>query len=711
MREPPIINLNEAKNLFYDFLANKGHPLESNINDDSSKFHYFKCPFGDSTDARYKFYSDNIPCGYFHCWHCDIRDNFCSVQKERCSQEEWSKHEERIAQQKRDATKETEEGYTLISKLAKIVFQNADLEKADSNEYLMLKKVKNYGLRVVILEDENTRKVKVYPNTLLIPAFNEHKEHVNCERIYKKDNKFNKRPLSGGKRSGTYFLIGEIHGSQPEILIAEGYATAATVFEAMNLPTVVSFNAGNIPHVAKIFHKKYPTAKILIVTDDDKRKTNAGERYAKKALSSINGEYVIPDFDVLKINQDELENLKLTDFNDLFLTLLEKNFTKEQSLNEIKRQLINNRKRINVHQNQQSSNQQKKPAGILYEALSNIESRPIKWLWKGKFARGKYGVIAGHPGVGKSQLTANIAALVTTGGMWPDKTISERGSVIFLSAEDDAADTIRPRLEAAGANLNNVYFVKSVNDNIHITTNKNRLFNLDTDLEKLGLMIDEINYKEPEKNVSLIIIDPLTAYLGRTNSNNNAEVRGLLARVSELAEKYDIALLGVSHFTKGGNDTQALLRVCGSLAFVAAARFAFLVAKDNDDEYKRVFIPLKNNLAKDTGGHVFTIEPINFNNGIETSRIKWSSESITKSADEILGGQYDSGEKSALDEAIDFLRDLLAKGPVYQKDVKEAADKAGIAGKTLYRAKEKLKIISDKERGVAQGAWFRIYKE
>jgi hypothetical protein len=86
--------------------------------------------------------------------------------------------------------------------------------------------------------------------------------------------------------------------------------------------------------------------------------------------------------------------------------------------------------------------------------VSEIEPRPIQWLWPGRIGRGKVSIIAGNPGLGKSQITASIAAIVTNGSHWPvDRAPSEAGDVVFLSAEDDPADTLRPRLEAAGANL------------------------------------------------------------------------------------------------------------------------------------------------------------------------------------------------------------------------------------------------------------------
>ncbi len=103
---------------------------------------------------------------------------------------------------------------------------------------------------------------------------------------------------------------------------------------------------------------------------------------------------------------------------------------------------------------------------IVYRRCSDVIPKPILWLWPGRIARGKVSMLAGNPGLGKSQITANMAAIITTGGYWPvDRTHCDVGNVIFISAEDDAEDTIRPRLEAAGADLSRIFFLDAVMEN------------------------------------------------------------------------------------------------------------------------------------------------------------------------------------------------------------------------------------------------------
>lgn len=212
---------------------------------------------------------------------------------------------------------------------------------------------------------------------------------------------------------------------------------------------------------------------------------------------------------------------------------------------------------------------------LAMRCLSGIEAKPVCWLWPGRIARGKVTIIAGNPGLGKSQITTSIAAVVTTGGRWPvGSDLCAPGGVIFLNAEDDPADTLRPRLEAAGADLRRVQFVDGVIVGYAGDGNQcQRLFSVAEDLKALDSALSQL------RDVALVVIDPVTAYLGQTDSHKNAEVRGLLAPLSELAARHNTAVIGVSHLTKAAG-SQALMRVTGSLAFVAAARAAYLVTLD-----------------------------------------------------------------------------------------------------------------------------------
>lgn len=338
---------------------------------------------------------------------------------------------------------------------------------------------------------------------------------------------------------------------------------------------------------------------------------------------------------------------------------------------------------------------------IAYRRASDIQAKPIHWLWRGRIARGKVFMLAGNPGLGKSQVTASMAAVVTTGGTWPvDGSRCERGNVIFLSAEDDAEDTIRPRLEASGADLTRIFILDAVVEAFNADGDEiRRAFNLKTDLIRLGKMLDEIG------GAAMIVIDPITAYLGEADSHKNAEIRALLAPLGELAAKHGAAVVCVSHLNKGGSG-EALMRVTGSLAFVAAARAAFIVAKDPENEARRLFLPMKNNIGNDQTGLAFAIqsEQVTSPAGlIETSRVLWEAEAVTLTADEAMVPQGYPEERSALEDARRFLLGLLADGPVKAGQIKADADGAGFNWRTIQRAADRLNI--ERHKDGMRGGW------
>lgn len=325
-------------------------------------------------------------------------------------------------------------------------------------------------------------------------------------------------------------------------------------------------------------------------------------------------------------------------------------------------------------------------AELIFRKCSDIEAKPIHWLWPGRIARGKLTMIAGNPGLGKSQLTVDIAAIVSTGGQWPvDHALCESGNVLILSAEDGAEDTLRPRLEAAEANLDKIFIIDAVKESSKEGV-KHRSFNLKVDIERLAQVLEKTT------NVAAIFIDPLTSYLGEVDSHKTADVRALLSPLSKLAEKYNTAIICVSHLNKGGS-TEALMRVTGSLGFVAAARAAYVVTGDKDDKRKRLLLPLKNNLGNDETGFAFNVEPCCLGNGIPTSRIRWLSEIVTITANEAVAAQSELPKsKNTREEEKEFLREMLVEGPKSAEDIKRNAAEAGYSWRTIERAKKDLEI-------------------
>jgi hypothetical protein len=207
--------------------------------------------------------------------------------------------------------------------------------------------------------------------------------------------------------------------------------------------------------------------------------------------------------------------------------------------------------------------------------------------------------------------------------------------------------------------------------------------------------------KLTDHKASLLILDPLTAYLGGVDSHNNAEVRAFLAPLSDFAERTEMAIVCVSHLNKSSGN-QAVLRVSGSMAFVAAARAVYVVTEDPHDDSRRLFLPLKNNLGPDQGGLAFRIESKEPEPNVVTSAVAWEPEAINLSVNEALE-LVDAEERSAVDDAKEFLETLLIDGPCTVSKIEEEAKNAAHAWATVRRAKRSLGLES-KKQGL-QGPW------
>jgi hypothetical protein len=261
--------------------------------------------------------------------------------------------------------------------------------------------------------------------------------------------------------------------------------------------------------------------------------------------------------------------------------------------------------------------------------------------------------------------------------------------VLLLTAEDDLADTILPRLEAHGADVSKVVAIPAIPGQ-HVVPFPRPLLNNPDDTKPIAsrafelrrdlVRIHQLLCAMPD--CRLVIVDPISAYLGDVNEQSNSEVRGLMLPLAALAQQQNVAVLAVTHLRK--KEGAAIYRSMGSLAFVAAARAAWLVAKDPKSPQRRLLMPLKNNLAADVTGLAFTIET---HAATRQPIIHWSPDPIAISADTIVGNARPRGRPdAACQDAMDWLRKRLAKGPAPARDVVEEADAHGISKATVRRA-------------------------
>jgi len=325
--------------------------------------------------------------------------------------------------------------------------------------------------------------------------------------------------------------------------------------------------------------------------------------------------------------------------------------------------------------------------------LGDVERTAVKWIWPGRIPRGKLTLVAGEPGQGKSTMTCDIVARITTGNAWPDTpNLDLPGDVVLLSAEDDLADTIAPRLDAAGADSERVFALQG----IEFATGGKRCFNLEADLGALNETVLSL------PDCRLVVIDPVSAYCGKLDSHNNTEVRGMLMPLSDLAAERNVAILMVTHLSKG-EASKALHRFMGSIAFAAAARACWLVEVDKDDSGRRLFLPVKQNLAKNVGGLAFRIVD-RMVAGQSIGAVEWEPGRIDTLAEAALSGDAGRGP-SAVDDCAEWLSEYMADGPKLASEAEEAAKANSFSVAAVRRAKKRLGIVSRCDGFQGQWRW------
>ena len=298
--------------------------------------------------------------------------------------------------------------------------------------------------------------------------------------------------------------------------------------------------------------------------------------------------------------------------------------------------------------------------------MADVESKNVEFLWYPYIPYGKITIIQGDPGEGKTTAVLRIAALLTKGEMLPeDKQEREPINVIYQTAEDGLADTVKPRLEAAGAYCS-------------------RILVIDESAENLSMLDSRIEEALKETGAKLIILDPIQAYLGSNVDMHRAnEIRPVMKHLGNIAEKYGCAIILIGHMNKASG-SKSTYRGLGSIDFQATARSVLIVGRIKDDPTCRVIAHDKSSLAPEGPSIAFRLDK---DNGFEWEGI------IDIAVDELLSGEQ---KKSKLNSAKDFLKTYLADGPKPSNDIFEEAEARGIKKRTLYTAKDELDIVATK---------------
>jgi DNA polymerase bacteriophage-type len=467
------------------------------------------------------------------------------------------------------------------------------------------------------------------------------------------------------------YALPDLIVAAPDVMVCvtEGPKDAETLRALGFVATTNACGAGKFTQE----HAKWFTGKqrVYVFEDNDAD----GGKHTDAVVRALAG--IVPDIRVLRLPG-------LGDGEDVTDWLEKHGHTKEELLEQIKAAPL----------------AQKDGLEVMW--ADEQEMCGIDWLWAGRFALGKIGLIAGLPDMGKGQIAAFLAAVVTRALALPcGEGNAPQGKVLWFNAEDDHRDTVIPRLVAAGADLKRIAFINSAR-----VGGKDKTFNLATDLALLRRTLEDV------EDVVLVIIDPMSAYLGvgKVDGHSATDVRGVLTPLKALVEEKHVALIGIAHFNKKDDVKSALLRVSDSIAYVAAARSVYTVLEDPEDKESKLFIRAKVNIAAASVQGLryrFGVKIVGYDKrlakDIDAPFIEWVGPVDMTANEALAAADGRSGEK--LREAKEFLLERLKDGPVKADDIYEEAKQCGIAQKTLNRAKKELNIRSRKATGQIAGEW------
>ena len=327
--------------------------------------------------------------------------------------------------------------------------------------------------------------------------------------------------------------------------------------------------------------------------------------------------------------------------------------------------------------------------------FADVTPERVSWLWPGYLPAGKLVLVDGDPSCGKSTMTTDLAARCSTGSPWPDGAASAGpADVLLLSAEDGLGDTIAPRLHAAGADVARVHAlteVPQVGDDGGV-----RMVppSLPRDVPILHQLISR-------HRIKLVIVDVLMAYLnGKVDSHRDQDVRGVLHQLTTLAEATGCTMVLIRHLNKAGGGSP-LYRGGGSIGIIGAARAAFIVGRDPDDQDRRILACSKSNLAVEPASLAYRLVS---DNELGCARVEWEG-GVDLTAAHLLSGPTDEDERTARDAAAEWLTTYLADGggEATANDVYREGDKAGFSRDQLKRSKMRAGVQAAKSS--LRGGW------
>jgi hypothetical protein len=334
----------------------------------------------------------------------------------------------------------------------------------------------------------------------------------------------------------------------------------------------------------------------------------------------------------------------------------------------------------------------KPPNPVTVPSLAEVAPEAVEWLWSGRLPFGKLAVLDGNPGTGKSTLTMDLAARLTTGRPMPGSTdSSEPYDVLILNLEDGPGDTIRPRAEAAGADLSRIRVINKAPVSSDGAT-RFVPFQIPRDLSYLKGLIQE-------HGVRLVVIDVLNQFVGRkADTYKDQDMRATLGPLADLATMTGTCVLALRHLTKSHRDQgYAMFAGSGSIAIVGLARAGLIAAEHPREHGKFVLAVSKNNLSRPAPSLTYELVDVSRHG---CARVEWG-EHLDVTADQLLiPAGHDKGGQARM-----LVERTLADGPVPSVELRETVEGEGISPRTLKRARKELGVKAERRGYGSDGRW------